>query len=144
MLFGASNVPGVFMEYMTRIFHLDLDQFVVVFVYDILIYLKSDEDHVEHLRFLLQTLKDKKLYAKLSKCEFWLKEVGFLGHVISSGGIVVDPLKVDVVLQWETLNSITEIISFLGSVGYYKRFIEGFLKLAVPLNQLTWKGKAYM
>ena len=82
-------------------------------------------------------LREKKLYAKLSKCEFWLKEVSFLGHVISSGGISVDPAKVDAVLQWETPKSATEIRSFLGLAGYYRRFIEGFSKLALPLTQLT-------
>ena len=83
---------------------------------------------------VLQVLKEKKLYAKLLKCEFWLREVSFLGHVISSGGIIVNPSKVDAVLQWETLKSATEIQSFLGLAGYYRRFIEGFSKLALPLT----------
>ena len=89
-------------------------------------------------------MKEKKLYAKLSKCEFWLKEVSFLGHVISGSGIVVDPSKVDVVLQWETLKSATEIRSFLGLAGYYRRFTEGFSKLALPLIKLTCKGRAFV
>ena len=93
---------------------------------------------------MLQGLKEKKLCAKLSKCEFWLKEVNFHGHVISSGGIVVDPSKVDVVLQWETTKSATEIQIFLGLVGYYQSFIEGFSKLALPLTQLTRNGQAYV
>ena len=91
------------MEYMNRIFHNYLDRFVVVFIDDILIYSKSEEEHAEHLRIVLQVLKDKKLYAKLSKCEFWLHKVSFLGHVISGDGIAVDPSKVDAVLHWETL-----------------------------------------
>jgi hypothetical protein len=99
MPFGVTNAPGVFMEYMNCIFHPYLDKFVVVFIDDILIYSKFEEEHAEHLRIVLETLREKKLYAKLSKCEFWLKEVCFLGHVISSGGIVVDPAKVDAVLQ---------------------------------------------
>lgn len=74
-----------------------------MFIYDILIYSKSDEEHVEHLRVVLHTFKEKKLYAKLSKCELWLQEVSFLGHVISSGGIDMDPSKIDAILQWETL-----------------------------------------
>lgn len=98
MLFGVSNMPRVFMDYMNRIFHMYLDQFVVVFIDDILIYSKSDEDHVEHMIVVLKTLKEKKLYVKLFKCEFWLKEVKFLGHVIFSGGITVDPSKIDDVL----------------------------------------------
>lgn len=93
---------------------------------------------------MLQTLKEKKLYAKLSKSEFMLKDVGFLGHVISSKGIVVNSSKINVVLQWETLSSVTEIRSFLGLAGYYKRFIKGFSKLEVPLTQLTRKGQAYV
>ena len=98
MSFSVSNAPRVFMEYMNHIFHTYLDRFVVVFIDDILIYSKSEEEHVKHLRVVLQVLKEKKLYAKLSKCEIWLKEVNFLGHVISCGGIVVDPSKVDAVL----------------------------------------------
>ena len=144
MPFGVSNAPGVFMEYMNRIFHEHLDQFFVMFIDDILIYSKSQEEHVEHLRIVLQILKERKLYAKLSKCEFWLPEVSFLGHVISGNGIAVDPSKVDAVLQWEAPRSVTEIRSFLGLAGYYRRFIEGFSKLALPLTQLTCKGKAFI
>jgi len=93
---------------------------------------------------VLQVLKEKKLYAKLSKCEFWLSEVSFLGHIISGSGIAVDPPKVDVVAQWETPKSVTEIRSFPGLAGYYRRFIEGFSKLALPLTQLTCKGKPFV
>nr|ABD28305.1 RNA-directed DNA polymerase (Reverse transcriptase) [Medicago truncatula] len=144
MPFGVTNAPGVFMEYMNRIFHAFLDRFVVVFIDDILIYSKTEEEHAEHLKIVLQVLKEKKLYAKLSKCEFWLKEVSFLGHVISGDGIVVDPSKVEAVSQWETPKSVTEIRSLLGLAGYYRRFIEGFSKLALPLTQLTCKGKTFV
>ena len=96
MPFGVTNAPGVFMEYMNRIFHAYLDRFVVVFIDDILVYSKTEEEHAE------QVLKEKKLFAKLSKCEFWLNEVSFLGHVISGDGIAVDPSKVEAVSQWET------------------------------------------
>jgi hypothetical protein len=126
MLFGVTNAPRVFMEYINRIFHSYLDRFVVVFINDILVFSKSEEEHAEHLRIVLRTLQEKKLYAKLSKCEFWLKEVSFLGHVVSSGDIAVDPQKVDAVFQWGTPESVIEIRSFLGLVGYYRRFIEGF------------------
>jgi hypothetical protein len=98
MLFSVTNSPDVFMEYINRIFHPYLDQFVVVFIDDILVYSKSGEEHVEHLRVVLHTLKENKLFAKLSKCEFWLREVSFLGHVILKGGIAVDPSKFDAVL----------------------------------------------
>lgn len=98
MSFGVSNAPGVFMEYVNRIFHPYLDEFVVVFIDAILIYSKSYEEHAKHLKIVLQALRENKLYANLSKCEFWLEEVSFLGHEISSGGISLDPSKVDVVL----------------------------------------------
>jgi len=144
MPFGVTNAPGVFMEYMNRIFHAYLDRFVVVFIDDILIYSKSEEEHAEHLKIVLQVLKEKKLYAKLSKCEFWLNEVSFLGHIISGSGIVVDPSKFDAVSQWDTPKSVTEVRSFLGLASYYRRFIEGFSKIALPLTQLTCKGRTFV
>ncbi|XP_050889865.1 uncharacterized mitochondrial protein AtMg00860-like [Lathyrus oleraceus] len=127
----------------TRLFHSYLDQFMVVFIDDILIYSKSGEEDMEHLRIVLYTLKENQLYAKLSKSEFWLREVSFLGHMISNGCIIVDPTKIDVVLQWETPKSVTEIRSFLGLTGYYRKFIEGFSKLALSLAHLTRNGQAY-
>jgi len=144
MPFGVTNAPGVFMEYMNKIFHAYLDRFVVVFIDDILIYYKDEEEHAEHLKIVLQVLKEKKMYAKLSKCEFWLSEVSFLGHIIYGSGIGVDSAKVEAVSQWETPKSMTEIRSFLGLAGYYRRFIEGFSKLALPLTQLTCKGKSFV
>ena len=117
---------------------------MVVFIDDILVYSKSEEEHAEHLRIVLRVLKENQLCAKLSKCEFWLREVSFLGHVISKGGIAVDPSKVDAVLQWELPKSVFEVKSFLGLAGYYRRFIEGFSMLAFPLTQLTRKGLAYV
>jgi len=113
MPFSVTNAPGVFMEYMNRIFHPYLDQFVVVFIYDILLYSKSEEKLAEHLRIVLQVLKDKQLFAKLLKCEFWLQEVSFLGHVISKGGIAVDLSNVDAVMQWESPKSILRLEVFL-------------------------------
>jgi len=144
MPFVVTNAPGVFMEYMNRIFHTYLDRFVVVFIDDILIYSNSEEEHAEHLRIVLQVLKEKKLYAKLSKCEFWLEEVSFLGHIISGSGIAVDPTKVEAVSQWDTSKSVTEVRSFSGLAGYYRRFIEGFSKIALSLTQLTCKGRAFL
>src|SRR3954463_751465 len=144
MPFGVTNAPGVFMEYMNRIFHPYLDKFVVVFIDDILIYSKNEEEHAEHLRTVLELLKEKQLFAKLSKCEFWLEEVSFLGHVISKNGIAVDPTKIEAVSQWEAPKSVSEIRSFLGLAGYYRKFIEGFSKLALPLTKLTRKGQAFI
>jgi hypothetical protein len=120
MPFGVTNVSGVFMEYMNRKLHPYLDQFVVVFINDILVYSKSEEEHVEHLRVVLHILKEKKLFAKLLNCEFWLVEVSFLGHVILKGSMSVDPSKVDAVLQWETSKSVFQIRSFLGLASYYR------------------------
>ena len=105
-----------------------------MFIDDILIYSKSEEDHAEHLKVVLSVLKEKKLFAKLSKCEFWLSEVSFLGHVILSGGISVDPTKIEAVSQWEAPKFVVEIRSFLGLDGYYRKFIEGFSKLLLPLT----------
>nr|KYP39237.1 Retrovirus-related Pol polyprotein from transposon 17.6 [Cajanus cajan] len=144
MPFGVTNAPGVFMDYMNRIFHPYLDRFVVVFIDDILVYSKTREEHAEHLRIVLQTLKEKQLYAKLSKCEFWLESVNFLGHVISKGGIVVDPAKVEAVLEWKAPKSVSEIRSFLRLAGYYRRFIENFSRIALPLTKLTKKNQPFV
>ncbi|XP_052730515.1 uncharacterized protein LOC108324528 [Vigna angularis] len=109
MSFGVTNAPAIFMDYMNRIFRPYLDKFVVVFIDDILVYSKSCEKHEEHLRVVLSVLREKELYAKLSKCEFWMKKVQFLGHVVSAGGISVDPAKVRAVLEWESSHSVTEL-----------------------------------
>jgi hypothetical protein len=144
LLFGLTNAPALFMDLMNRVFQPYLDKFVVVFIDDILVYSNSFEEHEEHLRQTLQTLRDHQLYAKLSKCEFWLKRVTFLGHVISVEGVFVDPQKVEAVLKWERPTSVTEIRSFLGLAGYYRRFIEGFSLIATPLTQLTRKNKKWV
>jgi hypothetical protein len=143
MPFGVTNAPAIFMDYMNRIFHPFLDKFVVVFIDDILIYSKSEEEHKEHLSLVLQVLKEKQLYANLGKCEFWLEEVKFLGHVISKEGIAVDPSKVEAVVAWERPKTATEIRSFVGLAGYYRRFIEGFAKIVAPLTNLTRKNQIF-
>ena len=140
MPFGLTNAPAAFMDLMNRVFKPYLDQLVVVFIDDILVYSKSREEHERHLSIVLQTLKDQRLYAKLKKCEFWLDRVSFLGHVVTKDGISVDPGKVDVVPNWRRPTTMTEIRSFLGLVGYYRWFIEGFSKIALPLTSLTQKG----
>ena len=137
MPFGLTNAPAAFMDLMHRVFQLYLDQFVVVFVDDILIYSQSEWEHEYHLRIVLQLLRDHQLYTKFSKCEFWLTEVRFLGHVVSASGVSVDPEKVE--MSWERPKSVFEIRSFLGLVGYYKRFIEDFSRLAAPMTRLTRK-----
>jgi len=143
MSFGVTNAPAIFMDYMNRIFHEFFDKFIVVFIDDILIYSKNHEEHERHLKIVLQILKERQLYGKWSKCEFWLEQVQFLGHVISKSGIAIDPSKVQAVLHWEQSKNITEIRSFLGLAGYYRKFIEEFSKLALPLTKLTSKGQPF-
>ena len=139
MPFGLMNAPIAFMNLMHRVFQPYLDQFVVVFVDNILIYSQSEWEHEYHLRIVLQLLRDHQLYAKFSKCEFWLTEVRFLGHVVSASGVSVDPEKVEAVMSWERPKSVFEIHSFLGLAGYYRRFIEDFSRLAAPMMKLTRK-----
>jgi hypothetical protein len=129
MSFGLTNAPAYFMYLMNKVFMEYLDKFVVVFIDDILIYSKTEEEHEEHLRLVLQKLREHQLYEKFSNCDFWLKEVSFLGHIITDGGISIDLAKVDDVLKWEPPRTIKEIRSFLGLAGYYRRFIEGSPRL---------------
>jgi hypothetical protein len=139
MSFGLTNAPAYFMYVMNKIFIEYVEKFVVVFIDDILIYFKNEEEHEEHLRLVLQKLREHELYTKFSKCEFWLKEVSFLGHIITNGGIAVDPSKVSDVLKWEPPRTVSEIRSFLGLASYYRRFIEGFFKIVKPLTTLLEK-----
>ncbi|GJS84953.1 reverse transcriptase domain-containing protein [Tanacetum coccineum] len=143
MPFGLTNAPAIFMDLMNRVCRPYLDKFVIVFIDDILIYSKTQEEHVEHLRLVLELLKKEKLYAKFSKCEFWLREVQFLGHVINGNGIHVDPSKIEAVKNWKAPRTPTEVRSFLGLAGYYRRFIENFSKIAKSLTVLTQKSKTF-
>ena len=133
MSFGLTNAPAYFMNMMNKVFMEFLDNFVVVFIDDIPVYSKNEEEHKEHLCLVLGKLREHQLCAKFSKCEFWLKEVGFLGHVISGEGIAEDPTKVVSVTKWEAPTSVGEIRSFLGLAGYYRRFIENFSRIAKPI-----------
>jgi hypothetical protein len=133
MSFGLTNASAYFMNLMNKVFMEYLDKFVVVFIDDILIYSKNDSDHEEHLRLVLQKLRDNQLCAKFSKCEFWLDEVPFLGHIICNGEISVDPAKVREIVGWKIPSSVMEIRSFLGLAGYYQCFIEGLSKIAKPI-----------
>ncbi|WVZ89867.1 hypothetical protein U9M48_036218, partial [Paspalum notatum var. saurae] len=141
MSFGLTNAPAFFMYMMNSVFMNELDKFVVVFIDDILIYSKSEKEHEDHLRIVLNRLREHKLYAKFSKCAFWLKEVSFLGHILSEKGVAVDPSKVKDVLNWKQPETVTEIRSFLGLAGYYRRFIKDFSKTAKAMTSLTKKKR---
>jgi hypothetical protein len=141
MSFGLTNAPAYFMDLKNNVH--DLDRFVVVFIDDIFIYFKSNSDHEEHLRLVLQKLRDNQLYAKFNKCEFWIGEVPFLGHIISNGRISVDPAKVKEIMEWSIPTTATEVQSFLGLAGYYRRFIKGFSKVAKPMTSLLEKGREF-
>ncbi|KAJ9558118.1 hypothetical protein OSB04_012733 [Centaurea solstitialis] len=140
MPFGLTNAPAVFMDLMNRVCRPYLEKFVIVFIDDILIYSRSKEDHEHHLRLILELLKAGQLYARFSKCEFWIREVHFLGHVVNKGGIHVDPAKVEA----EAPKTPAEIRQFLGLAGYYRRFIANFSKIAQPLTTLTQKDKKFV
>nr|GEX22355.1 putative reverse transcriptase domain-containing protein [Tanacetum cinerariifolium] len=140
MPFGLTNASVVFMDRMNRVCKPYLDKFVIVFIDDILIYSKDKKKHKEHLKTILELLKKEELYAKFLKCEFWIPKVQFLRHVIDSRGIYVDPAKIESIKDWASPKTPTEIRQFLGLAGYYRRFIEGFLKIAKSMTNLTQKG----
>ncbi|GJZ41344.1 putative reverse transcriptase domain-containing protein, partial [Tanacetum coccineum] len=140
MPFELTNAPAVFMDLINRVCKPYLDKFVIVFIDEILIYLKDEKEHKEHLKAILELLKKEQLYGKFSKCEFWIPKVQFLGHVIDSRGIHVDPAKIESIKDWATPKTPTEIRQFLGLAGYYRRFIEGFSKIAKSMTKLTQKG----
>jgi hypothetical protein len=140
MSFGLTNALAHFMYLMNSVFMPELDRFVVVFIDNIPLYSKSMKEHAMLLRVVLQRLRHHQLYAKISKCEFWINEVPFLGHVISSEGIVVDPSKVKDVLDCKPPTSVTQVRNFLGLAGYYRRFIPNFSKISKPITKLLKKG----
>jgi hypothetical protein len=144
MSFGLTNAPTYFMYLMNSVFMTELDKFVVDFIDDILIYSKNEKEHAKHLRIVLQRLRDHKLYAKFSKCEFWLNSMKLLGHTISKDGISVDPSKVQEVMDWKPPNSVHQICSFLGLAGYYRRFIPDFSRIAKPMTELLKKGVKFV
>ena len=145
MPFGLTNAPAAFMDLMNRVFQQFLDRFVMVVIDDIIMYSKDQEDHDTHLR---ETLRKEQLYAKMSKCEFWLKEMSFLRHIILEEGITMDPRKIEVILEWKPPRSVTKVHSFLGLAGYYRRFVKGFSMTTTPMTRLLqknvkfeWSGK---
>ncbi|GJY90399.1 putative nucleotidyltransferase, ribonuclease H [Tanacetum coccineum] len=144
MPFGLTNAPAVFMDLMNRVCKPYLDKFVIVFIDDILIYSKNKEEHGKHLKTILNLLRSEKLYAKFSKCDFWLDSVQFLGHVIDSSGVHVDPAKIEAIKNWAAPTTPTEVRQFLGLAGYYRRFIKEFSLISKPLTKLTQKNKPYV
>nr|GEZ32292.1 DNA/RNA polymerases superfamily protein [Tanacetum cinerariifolium] len=137
MPFGLTNAPAVFMDLMNRVCKSYLNKFVIVFIDDILIYSKSKKEHEGHLRQILNLLKKEELYAKFSKCEFWISRVQFLSHVIDCQGIHIEPAKIESIKDWASPKTPTEIRQFLGLAGNYKRFIEGFSRIAMSMTKLT-------
>nr|GEY23778.1 putative reverse transcriptase domain-containing protein [Tanacetum cinerariifolium] len=143
MPFGLTNAHAVFMDIMNRVCKPYLDKFVIVFIDDILIYSHNKEEHANHLRIILELLRKEKLYAKFSKCDFWIRTVQFLGHLIDNQGLHVDPAKIEAVKNWASPTTPTEIRQFLGLTGYYHRFIKDFSKIAKSLTILTQKDKKF-
>eukprot|EP00253_Pinus_taeda_P016981 PITA_16981 len=141
--FGLTNAPATFMCLMNNIFHQYLDRFVLIFIDDILVYSCTIEEHQEHLRKVLQTLREHQLYAKLSKCDFFKEEVQYLGHVITKEGIVVDPEKIKAIMDWPVPKDVADVRSFMGLAGYYRRFVEGFSRVAFPITSLQKKRKTF-
>jgi hypothetical protein len=140
MSFGLTNAPAYFMYLMNSVFMPELDKFIVVFIDDILVYSKNEDEHTEHLHIVLQRLRDHHLYAKLSTCDFWLREIKFLGHTNYQDGISVDPEKVQEAMDWKPPTTVRQIQSFLGLAGYYRHFIPDFSRIAKPMTELLKKG----
>jgi hypothetical protein len=141
--FGLTNAPATFMCLMNNLLSKFLDKFVLVFIDDILIYSKNREEHEEHLRLVLQALREHQLYAKFNKCEFFQKQIHYLGHVLSEEGVVVDPDKIRSIMEWPTPKDVSNIRSFMGLEGYYRRFIKGFSKIGCPITALQKKGTKF-
>ena len=139
MLFRLTNAPSPFMDLMNRFFKQYLDLFVIVFINDILIYFRNEEEHTIHLRIVLQILNDNQLLSKFIKCYFWLQFVSFFGHIVSSEGIRVDSEKIEAAKQWPRPTSTIDIKSLMGKLGYYRWFMEGFSFIDSELTRSTQK-----
>ncbi|WMV45212.1 hypothetical protein MTR67_038597 [Solanum verrucosum] len=143
MSFGFTNMPAAFMSLMNGVFKSFLDSYVIVFIDDILVYSKSMEEHVDNLRIVLGVLGKQELYAKFSKCEFWLTSITFLRHVVSNKGEMVDPQKIEVVKNWVRPSSVTEVRSSVGLGSYYRRFVNNFASIATHLTRLAKKEVSF-
>jgi hypothetical protein len=141
--FGLTNAPATFMCLMNNVLNKLLDKFVLGFINDILIYTKNRKEHEEHLRFVLQVLREHQLYAKFNKCEFFQKKIHYLGHVLFEEGVEVDLEKIKSIMEWPTPKDVSDIRSFMGLAGYYRRFIKGFSKIGCPIIALQKKGTKF-
>jgi hypothetical protein len=142
--FGLTNALATFVFLMNNVLSKFMDRFLLVFIDDILIYSKSMEEHEEHLKLVLQVLREHKIYAKFSKCDFFQKQVHYLGHVISEEGVAVDPDKIKSIMDWISLKDVSDIRSFMGLAGYYRRFIKGFSNIGFPITSLHKKGVKFI
>jgi hypothetical protein len=143
MPFGLTNAPTYFMNLMKKVFMEELDKFGIVFIDDILVYSQTAEEHGHHLTIVLEKLRAHQLYAKFTKYEFWLQKVSFLGHILTTEGVAMDPEKVTTMANWRRPTTVTEIQSFLGLASYYRRFIEGFSKITRPMTKLLQKDQKF-
>ena len=144
MPFGLTNAPATFCTLMNEILHPYLDQFVVVYLDDIVVYSSTLQEHVEHLKKVFKVLRENQLYVKREKCEFAQPKIHFLGHVISQGELRMDEAKVKAIQDWEAPTKMTELRSFLGLANYYRRFISGYSAIAAPLTELLKKNRPWL
>ena len=144
LCFGLTNAPSTFQAVMNRIFAPMLGRFVLVYLDDILVYSKTPVEHLEHLRAVLSVLRDDRLYGRISKCQFFKPEVLFLGFVADKDGLHVDSAKVSAVEEWPVPNNVHELRSFLGLANYFRKFIQGYSALVVPMTELTKKDKPFV
>jgi hypothetical protein len=142
--FGLTNAPATFMCLMNNVLGKFLDKFVLVFIDDMLIYSKNREEHEEHVRLVLQVLREHQLYSKFNKCDFFQKQIHYLGHVLSKEGMAVDPDKIRSIMEWPTPKDVSDIRSFMGLEGYYRRFIKDFSKIGCPITALQKKGTKFL
>lgn len=134
MPFGVTNAPSAFGSLMNMVYYQYLDKLIIIFIDDILVYSDKESDHETHLWMTLQILRDNQLYAKFSKCDLWVKEVNFLGHIISKNDLSVDLAKIQTILEWHIPHIVTDIRSFLGLASFYRRFIIDFPLIAFPMT----------
>ena len=144
MPFGLTNAPAPFCTMMNEVLQEYLDQFVVVYLDDIVIYSSTLEEHVEYLQTVLTKLREHKLYVKLEKCSFAQERIKFLGHIVKHGCIKMGQEKVKAIQEWQPPANVSELRSFLGLANYYRKFVEGYSRLASPLTELLKKGKPYV